>query len=108
MTSHGNDSDHILWVSKEWILLTTQNIIFFCFSQHTPGMIAGYILYRVKVPPKIPFIVNVGLWSASLFTLFIIIFGVQGGQLGVITTSFYVSLGHTGNHVFPLKHFLRV
>lgn len=69
-------------------------------------MIAGYVLYRVKVPPKIPFVINVGLWSASIFTLFIIIFGVQGGQLGLITTSLYVSLGHTGNHKAFLIDFM--
>lgn len=79
----------------------TEHNVFPSFSL-SQGMIAGYVLYRVKVPPKIPFIVNVGLWSASLFTLFIIIFGVQGGQLGIITTSFYVSLGHTGNHMNSL------
>lgn len=61
-------------------------------------MIAGYVLYRVKEPPKIPRIVNISLWSASLFTLLIVIFGVGGGQLSLIATSFYVSLGHTGNH----------
>lgn len=61
-------------------------------------MVTGYILYRVKEPPKIPFIVNMGLWLVSLFTLVIVIFGVGGGQLSRIATSFYVSLGHTGNH----------
>jgi hypothetical protein len=59
-------------------------------------MIAGYILYRVKVPPKVPFAINIVLWMISLFTLFITLFGVVGGQLNVLVTSFYVSFGHTG------------
>lgn len=69
-------------------------------------MVAGYILYRVKQPPKIPLIVNMGLWLVSLFTLVIVIFGVGGGQLSRIATSFYVSLGHTGNHDTFLFAFL--
>ena len=66
------------------------------------GMIAGYILYRVKVPPKVPFVINVMLWSISLFILFIVIFGVRGGELNLIVTSLYVSLGHTGNHTHSI------
>jgi hypothetical protein len=60
-------------------------------------MITGYIYQRVKVPPKVPFAVNIALWSISLFILFVIIFGVEDGQLNVAVTSLYVSLGHTGN-----------
>lgn len=61
------------------------------------GMIAGYILYRVKTPPKIPVIVNLMLWSCSLGIIFIIVFGVWEGQLSLLMTSLYVSLGHSGN-----------
>lgn len=59
-------------------------------------MIAGYILYRVKTPPKIPVIVNLMLWSCSLGIIFIIVFGVWEGQLSLLMTSLYVSLGHSG------------
>ena len=69
-------------------------------------MIAGYILYRVKVPPKVPYVINVMLWSISLFILFIVIFGVRGGELNLIVTSLYVSLGHTGNHPHSIISFL--
>lgn len=62
-------------------------------------MIAGYILYRVKVPPKVPYAMNVMLWAISLFILFIVLFGVSGGKLNLIVTSLYVSLGHTGNYI---------
>lgn len=66
-------------------------------------MVAGYILNRVKVPPKVPLVVNLGLWVLSMFTLFIVVFGVPGGELSILMTSLYVSLGHTGNHRAPLK-----
>jgi hypothetical protein len=69
------------------------------FSITFVGMITGYILHRVQVPPKIPMAINISLWSISLFTLFIIIFGVERGELSLVVTSFYVSLGHTGNSV---------
>lgn len=59
-------------------------------------MVAGYILHRVKTPPKIPFIVNLLMWFVSLFILFIIVFGVWNGKLSVMMTSIYVSLGHAG------------
>ena len=59
-------------------------------------MFAGYILYRVKTPPKIPVVVNLILWSCSLSILFIIVFGVWEGQLSLLMTSLYVSLGHSG------------
>ncbi|CAO1398931.1 unnamed protein product [Diamesa hyperborea] len=59
------------------------------------GMIAGYILYRVKTPPKIPVVVNLMLWSCSLGIIFIIVFGVWEGQLSLLMTSLYVSLGHS-------------
>lgn len=60
-------------------------------------MITGYILSRVKVPPKVPFALNILLWMLSLSILSSIIFGVAGGELSVLVTSFYVSLGHAGN-----------
>ena len=75
-----------------------EKIFYFCLFLLFIGMIAGYILYRVKVPPKVPYVINVMLWSISLFILFIVIFGVRGGELNLIVTSLYVSLGHTGNH----------
>lgn len=60
-------------------------------------MITGYILHRVKVPPKVPTAVNAGLWALSLSTLVVVIFGVPSGKLSVAMTSLYVSLGHTGD-----------
>ena len=60
-------------------------------------MITGYILYRVKVPPKVPCSLNVCLWICSLSIFLSIIFGVTNGKLNLIMTSLYVSLGHSGN-----------
>lgn len=59
-------------------------------------MITGYLLYRVRVPPKIPFVINLGLWIVSIFILLSIVFGVTAGRLSLFMTAFYVSLGHTG------------
>lgn len=77
-----------------------------------PGMLAGYILHRVKKPPRVPFLVNLLLWLLSLFILFIIVFGVWNGQLSVFMTSFYVSLGHTGkkhsNFIYVDFHKLKI
>lgn len=79
----------------------------FSLSHVHKGMITGYVLYRVKEPPKIPHIINFGLWLLSLFTLGVVIFGVGGGQLSLIATSFYVSIGHTGKimtRFFPFSN----
>jgi hypothetical protein len=58
-------------------------------------MIAGYILHRTKNPPKVPFLVNIGLWLVSIAITFALVFGVWDGQLGTTATAFYVSVGHT-------------
>lgn len=64
-------------------------------------MITGYILYRVKEPPKVfqNYFVRLCLWGLSVFNFFIIIFGVTGGRLSVALTSLYVSFGHTGTQL---------
>lgn len=59
-------------------------------------MLAGYIFYKVKSPPKITSRTNLLLWAGSIGLLFIIIFGVWNGELNAISTAFYVSIGHTG------------
>ncbi|XP_055843841.1 uncharacterized protein LOC129910468 [Episyrphus balteatus] len=59
------------------------------------GMIAGFIVHVNKTPPKISFRTNLLLWFASLGLLFVVICGVWSGQLSVIATAFYVSIGHT-------------
>lgn len=69
-------------------------------------MITGYILYRHRDAPKIPHIkaINLCLWGLSVFTLFIVIFGVSEGKLNLAMTSFYVSFGHTGNRRLGTFH----
>lgn len=59
-------------------------------------MITGYIIHSVKKPPRVPFLLNIILWLLSIGILFSLIFGVWEGQLSIITTAFYVSIGHTG------------
>ncbi|TDG39414.1 hypothetical protein AWZ03_014168 [Drosophila navojoa] len=59
------------------------------------GMFTGYALYRVKTPPKISRRLNLSLWACSLGVLFLVIFGVWPGELSVVNTAFYVSIGHT-------------
>ncbi|XP_037936146.1 uncharacterized protein LOC119670101 [Teleopsis dalmanni] len=59
------------------------------------GMIAGYIVFKVKTPPKISARTNLILWMSSLGLLALIIFGVWQGELNEINTAFYVSIGHT-------------
>lgn len=80
------------------------------FGPYFMGMTAGYILaiHRVKVPPKVPFSINIILWSVSLFILFIIIFGIDGGQLDLISTSLYVSFGHAGKNIHLLCNFFKL
>jgi hypothetical protein len=68
------------------------------FLRFLTGMICGYILHRVRVPPRVPLVVNLLLWAISLSIMFIIIFGVSGGKLSLVTTSLYVSFGHTGKY----------
>lgn len=62
------------------------------------GMLCGYILHRVRTPPRVPFVVNLLLWAISLSIMFIIIFGVPDGKLSIMTTSLYVSFGHLGKY----------
>uniref|UniRef100_A0A1A9W274 Nose resistant-to-fluoxetine protein N-terminal domain-containing protein n=1 Tax=Glossina brevipalpis TaxID=37001 RepID=A0A1A9W274_9MUSC len=59
------------------------------------GMLTGYIIHKVKTPPKISGRINFLLWFLSLGLLALIIFGVWEGQLSEISTAFYVSIGHT-------------
>ncbi|XP_055380628.1 uncharacterized protein LOC129611475 [Condylostylus longicornis] len=59
------------------------------------GMITGYITFKYKTPPKVPFLLNIVLWILSVGLLFILIFGVWNGQLNILATAFYVSVGHT-------------
>ncbi|XP_055913779.1 uncharacterized protein LOC129947292 isoform X2 [Eupeodes corollae] len=59
------------------------------------GMIIGFVVHVNKTPPKISHRTNLLLWSGSLGLLFFVICGVYSGQLSVIATAFYVSIGHT-------------
>uniref|UniRef100_A0A1B0FGS6 Nose resistant-to-fluoxetine protein N-terminal domain-containing protein n=1 Tax=Glossina morsitans morsitans TaxID=37546 RepID=A0A1B0FGS6_GLOMM len=59
------------------------------------GMLTGYIIHKVKTPPKISGRINILLWILSLGLLALIIFGVWEGQLNEVSTAFYVSIGHT-------------
>ncbi|XP_037825920.1 uncharacterized protein LOC119613920 [Lucilia sericata] len=59
------------------------------------GMLAGYIIFKVRSPPKISQRVNNLLWVLSLGLIIVIIFGVWQGELNEVTTAFYVSIGHT-------------
>lgn len=60
------------------------------------GMITGYIIVRKRTAPKVSLLLNVFLWCLSFGILFALIFGVWKGQLSVLATAFYVSMGHTG------------
>lgn len=69
-------------------------------------MLTGYIIHKVKTPPKISGRINILLWILSLGLLALIIFGVWEGQLNEVSTAFYVSIGHTGKlckNVFVLN-----
>ncbi|XP_012156246.1 uncharacterized protein LOC101448338 [Ceratitis capitata] len=59
------------------------------------GMLAGFIIYKVKKPPPISSRTNYLLWLGSVSLLGLIIFGVWNGELSRLTTAFYVSIGHT-------------
>lgn len=59
-------------------------------------MIAGYIIFRYKQPPKVSQVFNIGMWILSIFIMSMIIFGVWNGSLTLVATAFYVSLTHTG------------
>ncbi|KAM7347821.1 uncharacterized protein ACRADG_007300 [Cochliomyia hominivorax] len=59
------------------------------------GMLAGYIIFKVRSPPKISQRVNNLLWFLSLGLIMLIIFGVWEGELSEVTTAYYVSIGHT-------------
>ncbi|KAI9589996.1 uncharacterized protein LOC119639842 [Glossina fuscipes] len=59
------------------------------------GMLTGYIIHKVKTPPKISGRIIILLWILSLGLLALIIFGVWEGQLNEVSTAFYVSIGHT-------------
>ncbi|XP_067636142.1 uncharacterized protein [Eurosta solidaginis] len=59
------------------------------------GMLVGFIIYKVKKPPQLSARTNNLLWYGSWSLLALIIFGVWNGELGRVTTAFYVSVGHT-------------
>uniref|UniRef100_A0A336M422 CSON009464 protein n=1 Tax=Culicoides sonorensis TaxID=179676 RepID=A0A336M422_CULSO len=59
------------------------------------GMITGYIIVRKRTAPKVSLLLNVFLWCLSFTILFALIFGVWKGELSVVATAFYVSMGHT-------------
>lgn len=81
-------------------------------------MVTGIILQKVKQPPRISAVLNIGefsydifylrinantgtgAWMASVLMTFTIIFGVIDGKLGELPTSLYVSFGHTGKISF--------
>lgn len=60
------------------------------------GMLAAYLIYNYKAPPKISLSTNAFLWFSSLLMMFIVVFGVWNGTLSVGWTAIYVSLGRTG------------
>ncbi|XP_052863293.1 O-acyltransferase like protein [Anopheles cruzii] len=59
------------------------------------GMITGYILHRRPSPPRIVPPLRLLLWTLSTGTLIALIFGVWNGELSVLWTAWYVSVGHT-------------
>lgn len=59
-------------------------------------MITGYVVHVVRIKPRIPFVVNVGLWLCTMSIFFGLVFGVWNGQLGLLSTAFYTGVGHTG------------
>lgn len=59
-------------------------------------MLTGYIIYRVKEPPKISIYINLFLWIISFLIMFFVIFGVWKGSLSLEVTALYISLSHTG------------
>ena len=63
-------------------------------------MVAGYILFRVKKAPNISRTINLLLWFVSISIMALLIFGVWDGELNVLMTSFYMSLGHTGKRIY--------
>lgn len=62
-------------------------------------MLTGYILFRVKKAPNISRSINLLLWFVSIGIMFLLVFGVWDGELNILMTSFYVSLGHSGEHI---------
>lgn len=64
----------------------------------TAGMVAGSLLTRYETAPiKITPAVNAVLWVLSMSIMFLLVFGVWHGTLGLSWTAMYVSVGHTGN-----------
>ncbi|KAH8317357.1 hypothetical protein KR074_009300, partial [Drosophila pseudoananassae] len=59
------------------------------------GMLAGYILYKVKTPPPVSKRLNLSLWTGSLAVLLVVVFGVWEGQLSEVNSAFYVGVAHT-------------
>ncbi|XP_058055598.1 O-acyltransferase like protein [Anopheles bellator] len=59
------------------------------------GMITGYVLHRRPSPPRIVPPLRLLLWTLSTGTLIALIFGVWNGELSVLWTAWYVSVGHT-------------
>ncbi|XP_075157249.1 uncharacterized protein LOC142230492 [Haematobia irritans] len=59
------------------------------------GMLTGYIMARVRTPPKVSGRLNALLWFLSVGLLVLIICGVWQGELNEVPTAFYVSLAHS-------------
>uniref|UniRef100_A0A182PZR6 Nose resistant-to-fluoxetine protein N-terminal domain-containing protein n=1 Tax=Anopheles farauti TaxID=69004 RepID=A0A182PZR6_9DIPT len=59
------------------------------------GMITGYVLHRRPNAPRIVPPLRLLLWTLSTGTLIALIFGVWNGELSVLWTAWYVSVGHT-------------
>lgn len=67
------------------------------------GMVAGYLLTRYKAAPiKITPAINAIVWSVSLGTMFLLVFGIWNGTLSLLWTALYVGVGHTGTNGSPL------
>lgn len=71
------------------------DIYWFC-SSHLTGMIAGYVLFKYKEPPKVSQTFNLCMWILSVCCMLGAVFCVINGTLTVIQTAFYVSFSHTG------------
>ncbi len=95
--------------TKKLILQTIKNknstLVPNCTTQNFTGMIAGYIIYRFKQPPKVSFTFNIVMWFVSMLILSLCVFGIWNGTLDRIDTAFYISLGHTGKNKEPVFQF---
>jgi hypothetical protein len=93
-TSRGSVSAHMLPVIMIYQVKVLEiiNFPFFAFPYRND------LRLYFRVPPRVPLAINLLLWAISLSIMFIIIFGVPGGKLSLVTTSLYVSFGHLGKY----------